>query len=83
MQQVNCMNMSKEQLLCFIDEVSFAVVDMNLYLDTHPCDKAAEEYLKKYAGLRRMAMQTCASKYGPMSIDFITSDSCMSKGGEY
>ena len=27
---------SREKLLAWIDQVSFAVVEMNLYLDTHP-----------------------------------------------
>ena len=30
---------SREKLLAWIDQVSFAVVEMNLYLDTHPEDE--------------------------------------------
>mgnify|MGYP003195851695 CR=1 FL=1 len=32
---------SQKQLLNRIDQVSFAVNDMTLYLDTHPCDEKA------------------------------------------
>ena len=32
---------SREKLLAWIDQVSFAVVEMNLYLDTHPEDEDA------------------------------------------
>ena len=82
MQTVNCMNMSKHQLLNFIDEVSFAVIDINLYLDTHPTDKRAQEFLMNNSRLRRMAMETYAKKYGPLSIDYIATDGRMSCGGE-
>ena len=38
--------MSKDQmrLLKFISQVSFALTETNLYLDTHPCDKVALSY---------------------------------------
>ncbi len=38
----NGMNrMNKGELLTFIDEVTFALDDLTLYLDTHPhCEKA-------------------------------------------
>ncbi|WP_287714234.1 spore coat protein CotJB [Blautia sp.] len=36
---------SKSQLMQLINEVSFAVNDMNLYLDTHPDDKSAMEFM--------------------------------------
>ena len=35
---------SQKQLLNRIDQVSFAVNDMTLYLDTHPCDEKALTY---------------------------------------
>lgn len=82
MQQINCMNMSKEQLLNFIDKVSFAVIDINLYLDTHPMDKCAMEYLMTNSRLRRMAMEAYSKKFGPLSMDFIVTDICSNNGGE-
>ena len=39
-------NCSGRQLLDRIDQVSFAVNDMNLYLDTHPCDEKALVYCR-------------------------------------
>ena len=38
--------MSKDQmrLLKYISQVSFALTETNLYLDTHPCDKVALSY---------------------------------------
>lgn len=35
---------SREAMLRQVDEAGFAVVDANLYLDTHPCDAAAIDY---------------------------------------
>ena len=35
---------SRNSQLSRINEVSFAVDDMLLYLDTHPCDRKALEY---------------------------------------
>ena len=37
-------NVSQEAMLRQVDEAGFAVVDANLYLDTHPCDAAAINY---------------------------------------
>ncbi len=38
---------SREKLLAWIDQVSFAVVEMNLYLDTHPEDEDALAFFRK------------------------------------
>ena len=37
-------NVSQGAMLRQVDEAGFAVVDANLYLDTHPCDAAAIDY---------------------------------------
>lgn len=71
MQQVNCINMTKEQLLSYIDEKTFAIIDMKLYYDTHPNDKAAASFIIKNSALRYTAMDIYSKKYGPLSIDFI------------
>ncbi|WP_330421101.1 spore coat protein CotJB [Blautia sp. AM47-4] len=38
---------SREKLLAWIDQVSFAVVEMNLYLDTHPEDEDALAFFRE------------------------------------
>jgi spore coat protein JB len=60
---------SKAQLLRLIHEVSFAVDDIVLYLDTHPCDQEALEYFRKYSGKRNDALREYAKHYGPLTID--------------
>lgn len=60
---------SREALLREIDKVSFAVDDILLYLDTHPCDEKALDYYKEHVARRRQLMQEYAQAYGPLTID--------------
>ena len=41
--------MNQKQLLMYITQVSFALTEVNLYLDTHPCDQKAMEYYQEAA----------------------------------
>lgn len=61
--------MNREQLMHWINMVSFAVVDITEYLDTHPEDEEALKYFNHYAEQRRAALRTYAEKYGPLTID--------------
>ena len=60
---------SKMKLLQDINEVSFAVNDILLYLDTHPCDKNAMEFYQKNASRRRELMTLYAREFGPLTVD--------------
>lgn len=64
----------REKLIQFIREVGFAVVDISLYLDTHPCDRAALQYYKKYRDLQKRATEEYAAMYGPLLIADVNSD---------
>jgi spore coat protein JB len=61
--------MNQAGLLQWIDMVSFAVTDINLYLDSHPDDLEAIQYFNHYADLRRTALSAYAEKYGALTID--------------
>ena len=65
------MNQCREQtaLLQYINEVSFAINDMNLYLDTHPEDKKALAFMEEHVKMRKRALKEYAMKYGPLTID--------------
>ena len=66
------------QRLCLlqqINEISFAVDDMLLYLDTHPEDKKALNYFTDISNQRNKLMDEYARKYGPLTIDEAVSDS--------
>ena len=60
---------SKKQLLNRIDQVSFAVNDMTLYLDTHPCDEKALTYCHELVQERKKLLKEYAEAYGPLIID--------------
>lgn len=63
-----------EQLMQFISEVGFAIVDITLYLDTHPCDKDALKYYQKYRDLRAQAVAEYTRLYGPLTADQVETD---------
>ena len=64
----NMMNSEKEMLFHDIGIIDFVIVEMNLYLDTHPTDCEAMEYLRHYVRLKNQAMKEYAMKYGPLRI---------------
>lgn len=66
--------MSQAELLHWIDMVSFAVVDITLYLDSHSRDEEALEFFRKYSQLRREALKVYSEKYGPLTIDTANPD---------
>lgn len=69
-------NMNQQQLLCHISEVSFAVDDILLYLDTHPHDQEALKYAHEMVSMRNNAMAVYARRFGPLTIDTINERDC-------
>lgn len=59
----------RKDLLSRIYHASFAVDDVKLFLDTHPCDAAALEYFHEYSKLRNQSLREYAKYYGPLTID--------------
>ena len=59
----------RRSLLKEINECSFAVNDMLLYLDTHPCDEAALSYFMEHKNRRAAVLKEYAKYYGPLTID--------------
>ncbi|MEG1742367.1 MAG: spore coat protein CotJB [Acetivibrio sp.] len=66
----------RQKLLLFITEVSFAVDDVVLYLDTHPEDKQAMEYYDTYRKLRKQALSEYTRLYGPLSDEDVNGGNC-------
>jgi spore coat protein JB len=64
-----------------INEVSFAVNDVTLYLDSHPCDNKAMEFYKENVKKRNKALREYAKHYGPLTID--TADDAQSNSWEW
>lgn len=63
------MRYNKKELLEYIDVVSFAVIDALLYLDTHPNDENALEYLYNYQKARNQAVREYTLAFGPLNLD--------------
>lgn len=63
----------RRKLLMFITEVSFAIDDSVLYLDTHPEDKDALEYYETYKKLRKQALAEYTKLYGPLLNEDVNS----------
>ena len=59
---------SREELLCFIDKISFVVYEMLLYLDTHPDEQDALQYFHENNRLREKALRIYSETYGPLTI---------------
>ncbi len=59
------------ELMQKINEYSFAVVDLLLYLDTHPEDCEAKEDFLRFSCARNDAMKEYARIYGPLTVDSI------------
>lgn len=80
---MNCNMNPKKQLLLCIHEVSFAVYDILLYLDTHPCDEKAMAYYEEMVTQRKKLMKEYAKNYGPLTVDdAVESDGCTWKWAE-
>ena len=66
----------RADLLQWINAVSFAVNDVQLFLDTHPCDQNALAYFEKYQAERNRALKEYARHYGPLTIDTLDTSAC-------
>ncbi len=69
-------NMNKNQLLQWINEVSFAVTEMTLYLDTHPDDAEALSYFNHFNQERQKALRLYSSTYAPLTLDTAQEENC-------
>ena len=61
--------MTREQLLNRINQVSFAVNEMTLFLDSHPDNEEALAYMEEKSALRRESLEEYARRFGPLTID--------------
>lgn len=61
----------EQNLMDYINAVSFAIDDVKLYLDTHPCDAQALKYYEHYKMLRKKAIAQYSEMFGPLSADHV------------
>lgn len=60
-------NMSKKELLKQITAVDFLLVDLHLYLNTHPNDREALAKYNSFAMQSRMLKENYERCFGPLS----------------
>ena len=56
----------RQKLMQKIATYDFAVVELNLYLDTHPQDRTALKKLSDYETMSRELREEYEEKYGPI-----------------
>ena len=66
--------MNKNELMRKIQELSFAKVETELFLDTHPACRAALDYYHKIIGELDMAMTEYQNRFGPITAEASASD---------
>ena len=59
--------LSKTELLKWLQQYNFAAYDMLLYLDTHPCDKKAFKLYKELVEKTKSLKNEYEEKYGPLT----------------
>ena len=57
------------KLMKRIDDASFAMDDVILYLDTHPDDRNALNYYRYVVALRKEAVKAYEASFGPLTIE--------------
>ena len=64
----------RKALLAQINETSFLLNDLTLYLDTHPLDMAAMESFQDAMTKRRQLLADFAKEYEPLTMNCICCD---------
>ncbi len=61
---------TREEMIQQLKEYKFSIIDLGLYLDTHPDDKKAICLHKEYANKYRKLADQYQKIYGPLTIMF-------------
>ena len=67
-------NSEKDELLTTIGEYSFAMHDLNLYLDNFPNDQNALNLFNKYRKMTNELIMKYERKYGPINVSSDTTN---------
>ncbi len=58
----------QNKLMARLSAVQFAAWELHMYLDTHPCDSAANEMFRKYTAEAESLKNEYERKYGPLTV---------------
>ncbi len=64
----------REKLLMTVQAYEFALVEVGLFLNTHPTDRTALAYFKQYRELKHKAVSEYTRMYGPITMDHMEND---------
>lgn len=67
------MDATQQQMLRELMALDFSIIDMQLYLDTHPNDQRAIMYFNSLVQRASVLRQTYQQKYGPLMVNTTTS----------
>lgn len=70
----------QDQLFRNIGVVGFTMIDLALYLDTHPTDRKALEYYDHYVRIKRKLSTEFAQRYFPLTLSEVNCDSSWTWG---
>ena len=65
---------NQEQMLKDITTIDFVLVDLMLFLDTHPFDRSAMEYYNHYSRLKNQMVREFSQKFYPLTLDWADSN---------
>ncbi len=64
----------RRRLFHEIGKISFALTELNLYLDTHPYDRQSIETYRHYDMTKSALLEEYTEKYGPIDLDVTDAD---------
>ena len=70
MNNYDCEDMRQEEMLCKIKEYQFSIIELGLYLDTHPEDEKALCLHRHYTNVLKELMDKYQKVYGPLTINY-------------
>lgn len=66
----------RQAALLRLQMADFALIEANLYLDTHPCCQNGLEYFRCMRMERDNALREYEMNYGPITMDAASADGC-------
>lgn len=73
---------SRQDMLCKINQVSFGINDLTLYLDTHPTDNEALTLFEQYHKERKELLKQFEEAYEPLTVDCVNIENSKHVGSE-
>ena len=73
-ENVHAQMTQREQMLMMVQACEFALVEVGLFLNTHPEDQTALAYFKQYRELKHRAESEYTRMYGPITKDHMDND---------